>query len=92
MVRLCRFLGALVGFVIPAIFTEWLYIDTFAHRETLEVVIVSVSVVTGAFVGSSLGHRFVNRRRRDPPRPRRGVRCRRGYVSSIRTVTMRVKR
>jgi hypothetical protein len=66
MVRLCRFLGALVGFTIPLIFTEWLYIDTFAHRETLEVVIVSASVVTGAFGGSSLGHRFVNRGRARP--------------------------
>jgi hypothetical protein len=66
MVRLCRYLGALVGFAIPVIFTEWLYTDTFVHRETLEVVIVSASAVTGAFAGSSLGHRFVNRRHARP--------------------------
>lgn len=61
MVKLGAIVGAIVGFVIQLIFTEWLYVDAFSERAFLEILIGAVLVVSGAFVGAWLARHFVNR-------------------------------
>jgi hypothetical protein len=61
MGKLGGILGAILGLTIQLIFTEWLYIDTFADQAFLEILIGAVLVVSGAFGGSLLARRFVNR-------------------------------
>ena len=64
--RLGILLGALVGFVIQLIFTEWLYVDTFGNHDALEGVIVVAAAVAGALLGKWVARRLVNRRRARP--------------------------
>ena len=60
MVKLGGILGAILGFTIQLIFTEWLYVDTFADQAFLEILIGAVLVVSGAFGGSLLARRLAS--------------------------------
>ena len=66
MVRLGTWLGALVGFVVQLLFTEWLYVDYFGKHGPLEGVIIVAATVTGALLGKWSALHLVSRRR---PRP-----------------------
>jgi hypothetical protein len=61
MVKLGGIVGAVLGLTIQLIFSEWIYVDTFADQEFLEILIGVVLVVSGALAGSSLARRVANR-------------------------------
>jgi nitrate reductase gamma subunit len=61
-VKLGGVVGALLAVTILFVFTEWLYVETFANHEVFDAVSFVLVAALGALAGSALGRRFVRRR------------------------------
>ena len=66
MVVLGGLVGGLVGFIVQLVFTEWLYVDTFAERGLEEILISATLVGLGAFAGTRVARRVTERRHVSP--------------------------
>jgi hypothetical protein len=64
VVKLGGFVGALLAVGILFVFTEWLFVDTFASDlgDALEVVITVAVAAVGGLVGSQAVKRLASRR------------------------------
>jgi uncharacterized membrane protein YfcA len=61
MVKLGGVVGALLGITILFVFTEWLYVDTFANHDLLETLMIVVAAIVGALAGARLVRRIASR-------------------------------
>ena len=62
MVKLGGVIGAVIALAIVFVFTEWLYVDTFANHEVFDAVGFVLVTVAGALAGSALTRRLVDRK------------------------------
>jgi hypothetical protein len=61
MARLGGCIGALLGTIVVLVVAEWIWVDWFGHHGLLEGLLVVVLVAGGAFAGSRLLPRAVER-------------------------------
>jgi len=62
MVKLGGAIGAVLAVSILFVFTEWLYVDTFANHEVFDAVSFVLVAVAGAIAGSALMRRLIDRK------------------------------